>query len=179
MDGRQSEYDSLIKPIEDKMIRSVWRIVHDADDFEDAFQEALATVWKRMDKVRRHPNPQALILRICVNAAYDVLRKKARLRRREALEEIPDHFPDRSPSTVDRLASEGDQQEILAAIGRLPRSQAEAVLMRFVQEMSYPEIAQALGCTESAARQYIFRARGRLCEALAHLAPMAPKEVLK
>lgn len=179
MSGEQSDYESLIRPIEEKMIRSVWRIVRDPDDFEDAFQEALATVWKRLDKIRRHPNPQALILRICVNAAYDVLRKKARLRRREALAEIPENIPDQTPSTVERLAGEGDQREILAAIGQLPRAQAEAVLMRFVQEMSYPEIAQALGCTESAARQSIFRARGRLGALLAHLAPLAPREVLK
>ena len=79
-------YDDLIAPIEDRMIRSVWRIVRDADDADDAFQAALEKIWRRLETIRRHPNPRALILRICVNAAYDLLRKKARLRRREALD---------------------------------------------------------------------------------------------
>lgn len=179
MNGQNSDYDSLIKPIENKMMRSVWRIVRDGDDFEDAFQEALATVWKRLDKIRNHPNPHALILRICVNAAYDILRRKTKLRRREALDAIPENLADRAPTTPERLDGESDQQEILQAIGQLPRNQAEAVLMRFVQEMSYPEIAAALGCSENVARQHICRARGRLAEVLAHLAPLSPKEVLK
>lgn len=174
-----SEYDTLINPIEERMIRSVWRIVRDPDDFEDAFQEALATVWKRLAQIRRHPNPSALVLRICVNAAYDVLRKKTKLRRREELNAIPESYPDAAPSPHEQLRGKCEETEIFQAIGQLPRNQAEAVLLRFVQDLSYPEIAQALGCSENTARQHIARARARLCEMLAHLAPLSPKEVMK
>ena len=68
-----SDYEDLIRPIEHQMIRSVWRIVADPGDAEDAFQDALAKVWKNWGRVRRHPNPHALILRMCANAAYDAL----------------------------------------------------------------------------------------------------------
>ena len=179
MDEHSGDYERLIRPIEDRMIRSVWRIVRNPDDFDDAFQEALATVWRRLAKVRRHPNPHALVLRMCANAAYDVLRKKSRLRRREALGTIPDQFPDRAPSASDRMAREGDQKEIFEAIGQLPRKQAEAVMMRFVQELSYSEISQALGCSEPAARRSIARARQRLGVMLAHLAPFSHPEATK
>jgi RNA polymerase sigma-70 factor (ECF subfamily) len=175
--GDHREYEDLIGPIEDRMIRSVWRIARDADDADDAFQQALETIWKRLDRIRRHPNPRALILRICVNAAYDVLRKRARQQRREAPEAIPDEQPDTSPSAADRIAAREDHSEILSAISRLPRSQAQAVLMRFVQELPYCEIAQALGCSEATARRHIANARVRLRKMLGHLAAYGSKEV--
>jgi RNA polymerase sigma factor (sigma-70 family) len=173
------DYESLIAPIKDQMIRSVWRIVRNTDDFDDAFQEALAMIWKRLAKIRRHPNPQALILRICINAAYQVLRKKAQHRRREEIDAIPADFADPSPSAAESLSLQDERMEIFQAISKLPHSQAEAVLMRFVQELSYHDIAQALGCREATARKHVARARIRLGRLLAHLAPHSPREVLK
>ena len=171
-------YGTLIGPIEDKMIRSIWRVVRDPDDAEEAFQEALATIWKRLDKIGRHPNPHALILRICINAAYDVLHRKIRQRWREELKAIPTEITDPRPSPAERLSGQEERAEIIRAIGQLPRKQAEAALMRFVQELSYQEIAQALGCSEVTVRTHIARARTRLSKLLAHLAPHSPKEAM-
>jgi len=69
------KYERLIKPIEDQMIKSVWRITCNSSDAEDAFQDALMKIWKHIKKIQRHPNPHALILRICANSAYDILKK--------------------------------------------------------------------------------------------------------
>ncbi|MHC4063664.1 MAG: RNA polymerase sigma factor [Planctomycetota bacterium] len=171
-------YGTLIGPIEDKMIRSIWRVVRDPDDAEEAFQEALATIWKRLDKIGRHPNPHALILRICINAAYDVLHRKIRRRWREELKAIPTEIPDPRPSPAERLSGQEERAEIIRAIRQLPRKQADAALMRFVQELSYQEIAQALGCSEVTVRTHIARARTRLAKLLAHLAPHSPKEAM-
>jgi RNA polymerase sigma factor (sigma-70 family) len=170
--GQPTDYERLIQPIEDRMIRSVWRIVRDANDFDDAFQEALATIWKRLGRILRHPNPHALVLRICANAAYDVLRDRARHRQAEPIR------PD-AVLAADLPADHERQEEILGAIARLPRRQAESALMRFSQELSYKDIAEAIGCSEVTARTHVKRARIRLAEALAHLAPHSSKETAK
>jgi RNA polymerase sigma-70 factor (ECF subfamily) len=179
LDSNHQDYENLIRPVEDQMIRSVWRIVRDPDDFDDAFQDALTTIWKRLKRISRHPNPRSLILRICVNAAYDVLRRKARRLRREELQAIPDDLPDSAPSAAERLSSREDRADILHAIGQLSRQQAVAVVMRFGQESSYQDISKALGCSEVTARRHIARARVRLRRLLAHLAPYPLKEALK
>jgi RNA polymerase sigma-70 factor (ECF subfamily) len=165
------DYESLVRPIEDRMIRSVWRIVRDPDDADDAFQEAVATVWKRLARIRRHPNPHALILRICTNAAYDVLRRRTRLHKRLGREEDVVELPDPAPSAAERLSSGETQAEIMQAVGQLPPKQAAAVLMRFVQNLSYGDIAQSLNCTEATVRKHIARARVKLRRLLEHLAP--------
>jgi RNA polymerase sigma factor (sigma-70 family) len=174
MNSCPTDYERFIQPIEDRMIRSVWRIVRDPHDFDDAFQEAVATIWKRLACIRRHSNPHALILRICTNAAYDVLRSNARRCRR--LESVPADATNPAPTTSDRLAGQEERKEIFGAIAQLPRKQAEAALMRFAQELPYADIAQALGCSEVTARTHVKRARTRLAKILAHLAPHSPKE---
>lgn len=158
------------------MIHSIWRIVRDRDDFDEAFQEALATIWKRLDKVRKHPNPHALILRICANAAYDALRRRSRRQKHEVFD-VPEALPDPAPDAVDLIAADEDREEIFRAIAELPRNQAEAFLMRFVQEMDYGAIAEALGCGEVTARTHVARARQKLSQSLAHMDPRPAKEV--
>ena len=174
-----SDYDRLVRPIENQMIRSVWRIVRDPDDAEDAFQEATATIWKRLGRIRRHPNPRALILKICTDAAHDVLRRRLRQARTQEHENVIADFPDPAPSAAQRLMSREMQAEIFRAIGQLSPKQGTAVLMRFVQDLSYHDIAQSLGCREATVRKHVARAREKLYRLLEHLAPNPTKEVLE
>jgi RNA polymerase sigma factor (sigma-70 family) len=177
LSSKQEDYDRLIQPIEEQMIRSVSRIVENPDDVADAFQEALATIWKKRTRIRRHPNPHALILRICINAAYDAIRRRVRERQVEQLKAIPDSLPDASSSPRDVLASKELKGEVVEAIDRLPRNQAVAVSMRFLQNQSFGDIAHALGCSEAGARKSVSRGCARLRELLAHLGPDGTKEV--
>lgn len=172
-------YENLIAPIEDRMIRSIWRVVRDADDADDALQDALATVWKRLDRIRRHPNPQALVLKICVDSAYDVLRKRLRSRRREDLEAVDRQLPDPRPQPLEVASGRENHAAVLRAIGELPRNQGRAVLMRIVEDEPYSAIAEALGCEESTARAHVKRGRHRLAELLAPLFPQFVREVPK
>ena len=177
MDNEHSEYEKLIKPIENQMIKSVWRITRDPDDADDALQEALTSIWKQRNKIRRHPNPQALILRICVNSAYDILRIKSRTEKPESLNKDFTNIPDPQPAADEMYVSNEKQTEIFQAILKLPRNQAIAALMRFALELPYGDIAHALGCREVTVRKHIARARTRLYSLLAHLLPNSPKEV--
>ncbi len=81
-------YDELIAPMEATMTRSIWRVVRNAELAEDCLQDALAVIWKKRFQVRLHPNPPALILKICLNTAYDSLRKLERMRRQTDLSQL-------------------------------------------------------------------------------------------
>lgn len=138
-------------------------------------QEVLTLIWKKLDRVSGHPNPQALVMKICVNAAIDALRRQHRGRR----------FVD--PQVLDRLpapASDGEwerketEAKVKEAIGRLPRKQAAAVLLRVLEGQPYEEIARALGCRENTARTHVRRGRAKLSRWLSHLRPSLSKEVV-
>jgi RNA polymerase sigma factor (sigma-70 family) len=176
MSDDRSDYERLIVPIEQRMIRTVWRITRDPADAEDAFQDALLTVWKRWGRVRKHPNPHALVLRICINAAFDLLRRKAR--DLQVLETGADaeHIPDSSPSIFQEMSRAEQGTEVLRAVGRLSRNQAQALLMRAVEDVPYDDIAQAMNCREVTVRKHVARARAKLSTLLSHLVLPAREE---
>ncbi len=176
MNNRQREYERLVAPIEDRMMRAVWRITRDPHDAEDALQEALLTVWKRWDRIVTHPNPQALILHICINAAHDMLRRRVRQGKWIREDSIPENIPDCSTSAVQHISSAEQHGQVLRAIGLLPKNQARAILMYAVEEVPYRDIAMALDCREVTVRKHVERARTRLRTLLSHLIPAVHKE---
>jgi len=155
-------YDELIAPLESRMMRSIWRIVRDPDLAEDSLQDALAVIWKKRHQVRRHPNPPALILKICLNAAYDSLRRLERMQRRT--DDLP---PEEVPVPCDHDAARGLEareleQQVQQAIRRLPRKRALAVMMRLIHEEPFDAIANALDCSEVTVRIHVSKGRAQL-----------------
>lgn len=162
-------YDELIAPMETAMMRSIWRVVRNADRAEDCLQDALTVIWKKRFQIRAHPNPPALILKICLNAAYDSLRKLERMRRHTELSEL-ENAPAPPEQSADRDLEEKEIEELVQrAIRRLPRKRALAVMMRLIQEESFEAIAQALDCSEVTVRIHLFRGRAQLRRWLAPL----------
>jgi len=170
------EYERLIAPITDRMMRAVWRILRDPGETEDAFQEALLTVWKRWDQIRRHPNPHALVLRICVHSAQDTLRRKARRQKRMDADGVPEAVADQKASAVERLADAEQSAEVRRAIATLPKNQAQAIQMHLVEEIPYGDVAAAMDCREVTVRKHVARARAKLRAVLAHLIPGTTRE---
>ena len=164
---RQEEFARLVLCRQTRMLRTIWRVVHDPNLAEDALQDALTTLWRKLPALARHPNPEAFVLRVALNAAWDQLRAQARRSRRD----VPLDDPDASSSlrawqiVHDRAASE----EVRRAIGRLPKRQATALLLRVVHDESYETIARTLRCSEATARVHVTRAREKLRRWLSHL----------
>jgi RNA polymerase sigma-70 factor, ECF subfamily len=160
-------YEGFIEPIEDRMIRSVWRITRNAQDAEDAMQTALLVVWKRRARVVGHAAPPALILKICADTAHSIARRRARDHRRT---EPPAHGNepiDRAQSPWLEFGRREMSDEILAAIQRLSRRQAVAVTLRVFEELPYDQIAAAMDCAQVTARKHVERALRQLRVVLA------------
>jgi RNA polymerase sigma factor (sigma-70 family) len=152
----ESPYDRLIQPIEARMMGTIVRIVGDGDDACDVFQEVLASVWARMGRITAHSNPHGYILRICVARAYDVLRKRAR-RREVAMPGQIEARPVEDTPEVDHLAA-----RVRQALGRLPRKQAQAVLLKLFDDAPYETIAEVLRCSKATARSHVSKGLARL-----------------
>ena len=68
----------------------------------------------------------------------------------------------------DNMAGFPDTGDAVWAIcAELPPRQRAAVVLRFYEDLDYPEIAQLLGCSEATVRSHVHRALGALRSRLA------------
>jgi RNA polymerase sigma factor (sigma-70 family) len=168
---REEEFERLVLRHRPLMLRAIWRITRDPDLAEDALQDALTTLWRKLPVVREHPNPQALVLRISLNTGFDAVRARQRRRVRDApLEEADAAAPEAAARAAEGAALTAD---VLAAIAKLKPRQAAALLLRAVHGEPYAVVAQALGCSEATARVHVLRAREKLRRWLSR--PSAPE----
>jgi RNA polymerase sigma-70 factor (ECF subfamily) len=164
MTAESDFHDEIIRPIEETMIACIWRVTQSREDARDALQEALSLIWRRRRRIRRHPKPHALVLKICRDKAIDCLRKSICRNEREmpltTVRPAETELDGRTPRT--ELFRREAVDEIRKAIARLPRKQAQAVVMRVVEEQPYADIALALGCSEATARSHVRHGRDQL-----------------
>src|SRR5262245_41104810 len=118
----------LIGPIEDRLLATVWRVLRHPQDAEDALNTAMTTVWEELPRIGRHPNPQALSLKSCADAAVDHFRRRQRNRERQDVSELTDSVAAPTSDPPDEVIARESLDEIMLAVARLSQHQATAVV---------------------------------------------------
>ena len=128
---------------------------------EDLTADTFVRAWTARDRIRQE-TVRAYLLTITRNLFRDDLRAA---RPHVALDE---RLQDGSPMADVRVERASALQQVRTRLRHVARGDRRALLLYVVREMSYAEIAAALGVSVAAVKSRIFRAR----EALA--APPAP-----
>jgi RNA polymerase sigma-70 factor, ECF subfamily len=141
--------------------RTVWRLTADEHDAADCYQETFLSVLEisRRERIRNLP---ALFRRVAVSRALDRLRR--RIRRRDREQPLEDgRFVDSANPAPPIAAASGELADRLRDdLARLPDDQAEAFCLRFLDGLSYRQIAEQMGATPNAVGVMIHRARKQL-----------------
>jgi RNA polymerase sigma factor (sigma-70 family) len=127
---------------------AVWRFLVSSVgpvDAEDCFQETFIAALRAYPRLRANSNLRAWVLTIAHRKALDAHR--ARARRAVPVEDL---------ATLDgrRGAAPPPPHETLwDAVEGLPARQRSAVVLRYVADLPHRDIADAIGCSEEAARR--------------------------
>ncbi len=124
-----------------------------AHEAEDCFQETFMAALRAYPRLRPGSNLRPWVMTIAHRKALDAHR--ARRRRPEPVGEVPE-----GPG---RPGDDGDPG-VWRRVRSLPPMQREAVVLRFVGDLPYREVARAMGTTDAAARQNVRLALRRLRE---------------
>jgi RNA polymerase sigma-70 factor (ECF subfamily) len=127
--------------------------VRSAADAEDIVQEAFVKFWRRNHKI----DNRALLYATVRSIALDFIRRDKRRARREA-----NVFAEAEPAIEPQFEWEDEAQSALAAaVDSLPHDQREVLVLKIWNELTFGEIASALGISQNtAASRYRYALAG-------------------
>jgi RNA polymerase sigma-70 factor (ECF subfamily) len=168
------DWDEIVDRDGKAVWQAVYRILGNAADADECFQEAFLAAWEvsRREQVQ---NWRALLLRLGAARAVDRLRQRHRRTRgqlKTKWESLPGHEPPPSQSTDEAELTE----RLRVALACLPVKQAEVFCLHCVEGWHYQEIAKHLALSVSSVGVLIYRARKRLRRLLemSHEFPRSP-----
>lgn len=153
--GIEGLYEEYQRPL----LAYLTRLVSDREAAEDLCQETFIKALRSWHQRDASASVAAWLYRIATNTAYDYLRRRRRIRFSTLMDMEPP--PNGSHSMESRL-DEGEP--VLRALAQLPDMYRRPLVMHSYEGHSTQEIADALGCSNSAIKTRLFRARERFRE---------------
>lgn len=157
--GEREAYTGLVRRHQAALYRHALGMVRDGDAAADLVQDAFVKAYTSLAQCQDPERFRHWAFRILRNRCLDYL--KNRRRTDLSLEDGAAHVA--APGDPDAELERGDiRRSLEAALESLPEAQREAFLLKHVQELSYEEISDLLGASESALKMRVKRAREAL-----------------
>ena len=170
LEGEPHAFEEIVGRYQRLVFNIVYHYLGRRGEVEDLAQEVFLKVFRSLDTFDAKRPLKAWISRITANTCLDEVRK-ARKRKIQLFADLGRDEEDRVEYFYERFSqhstlSERDVQELFELLeklmGRLNEEDKMAFVLRELEGLSYPEIAQALQTTELAARIRVSRSKRRL-----------------
>lgn len=168
--GDRSAFRELYERHAPVVFRVALRMLGHRTDAEDVTQEVFVTLFRRLPSFDFRSAFETWVYRITVNACYDVLRRRQRRApHRGAYPEAPDDepaAPDRRPPPLEAALAGDVQRHVAEGLARLHPDLRAALVLKEIEDRSYQDIADVLGCSTGTVASRLARARAQMA---AHL----------
>lgn len=176
VDGDNKAFDLLLSRNHEKLFTYILFVVRDREMANDMFQETFFKVVSRLQQGKYIANGKfsAWLMRIAHNVIMDWYRQQ---RAQNIVDAPKENDLSNVGSTLLESSREGElvnnqvMEDVRRMMSHLPASQREVVFMRFYQQMSFKEIAEATGVS-------INTALGRMRYAILNLRRMTREHQL-
>ena len=151
---KDGDFASYMEARQPSLLRTAYLLSGDRHTAEDLVQVAFAKLYLSWDKVRDQEALDGYVRRILVNE-HNSLWRRAWKRREHSSDELPDQG---------RHDAYDEGSDLWAAIQTLPRRTRAVIVLRYYEELSEAEIAEALGITRGTVKSQASRGLGLLRE---------------
>lgn len=139
------------------MIYKICRVYSDDFDFEDLYQEVLVSIWSGMKRFREDAKLSTWIYRVALNTALTYQRNTSKSKGHQPLMDYHIPVDDESEST----GKEEQVQMLFKAMSQLDKVD-RSVMLLYLEEKKYEEIAEITGLSVSHVGVKINRAKSQL-----------------
>jgi RNA polymerase sigma-70 factor (sigma-E family) len=148
---RTTDFDEFVAARSTRLLRTAYLLTHDHALAEDLLQTALTKAWFSWSRIEKDPEPY--VRKILVNTYASWWRRK--WNGEHAYADPPESEP---PPGGDL----DQQQDLWAAMGRLPRRQRAVIVLRFVEDLSEAETARLLDVSNGTVKSQTSKALAKL-----------------
>ena len=154
----QQSFTQLVEAYQKPLLNLCYMYLRDRTQAEDAVQEAFLKAYRALPTFRGDSSAKTWLTRIAINTCRDMQRSSwfTRLNRFITPDDLPERAAEEDPEAT----------EVADAVMRLPAKYKEVILLYYDQNMTMPEIAQALGISPSCVSRRVKAACELLREAL-------------
>jgi RNA polymerase sigma-70 factor (sigma-E family) len=141
------------------LVRLSWLLVRDQQLAEETVQDAFVAMHSRWSRLRNQDLALAYLRRSVVNSSRSVLRHRTVEDRYLSAETsaLGAHGTTEEPSAEERAVQRAAAEQLLAALGRLPRRQREVLTLRYYLDLSEAQIADALSISTGSVKAHAHR----------------------
>lgn len=157
-EGDREALITLLRNIETHVYRTAYYLVGNEQDAMDAAQEALIRIYTKIGSYEEKAQFKTWVQRIVTNICIDKFRRS---KPTVSIEEHEMVFEGRESVEGEVMAAYA-AKDIREAIDRLPEHHRAVVVLRYLQDFSYNEIADSLDLPLNTVKSYLYRARQQL-----------------
>jgi len=167
-----ASFEAVLNPVIPRAFAAALSLTGNATEAEDLVQEAALSAWKAFHSFTPGTNFRAWFLRILTNQFYMQYRQERRRRETVSIDAAPDLFlygktaelgwHEGGGNPAQTFADRIDGEHVVTAIQKLPADFRVVASLYFVEDLSYREIADFVGCPVGTVRSRLHRARKML-----------------
>lgn len=161
--GDEHAAQALTVRLAPRVMAQAYRMLGDRAEAEDVTQDAMMRLWKIAPEWRQgEAKVTTWLYRVVANLCTDRLRKP----RGAALDAVPEPQDD-AASAAEVLQTRSREAALADALASLTERQRQAVVLRHIEGMSNPEIAEIMDTGVEAVESLTARAKRHLARVLA------------
>jgi len=171
--GDVSAFEELVKRYDRKLFRIAQHVTHNREDAEDVVQVALLKAFQHLDQFRENAKFSTWLIRIVLNQALMMLRKRHPLREVSIDQDfesdddtLPIEIADWSPNHEELYRAAELRAILRNTLQKLGPGLRVVFVLRDIEGLSLEQTAEALGLSVVAVKARSFRARLQLRERL-------------
>jgi RNA polymerase sigma-70 factor (ECF subfamily) len=141
--GEESAFNEIVLRYQEKIYWVARRFLPSHADADDIVQEVFIRAYERLQEFRSESGLFTWLYRIAVNTSLNALRRR-KVREFFQIDTLLEHEDTRG-IRPDQAVEHDEQKKLIdEAIQRLPEKQKAVFIMRYVDDLSYEEIAEIL-----------------------------------
>ncbi|MBR4319181.1 MAG: sigma-70 family RNA polymerase sigma factor [Oscillospiraceae bacterium] len=160
LQGEQSALKTVVKLYWDSMLLFTNSYVHNLSDAEDIAQEALIKLSIHRPRLTHENQLKAYLFKICRNLSVNYLRKQKR--HTDMSQELTENVEDEMQEIEARMELKESAQTLHRAMQKLKLEYREILFLRYFEQLTIPECAKVMKCSERQATAVSYQARQAL-----------------